>query len=401
MLTATPPRLTSRQHSRQRPARRARRRRHVLVLIAVMAFATATWLVVSKPGSATTGTIASTTSTATASTASTDTAPTATTAPAAAGGMTTGPRNRDVFGLLNPLREADAPDPFVAVDGERAWLFTTNTANGNVPTWSWHNGQLTVTDALPTLPAWTHPGSTWAPAVTHISDHWLLAFTAPTTSGRQCIGVATASTPTGPYTPQPQPLMCDLARGGSIDPSLVTDDAGTTWLLFKDDGNCCDLPTTLRSVPLTADGLALAGWPQDLIGADQAWEGGLVEAPTMARVGGGWLLLYSANRWDGAAYAVGAAWRTSPSGPCTKQPGPVLTAQPGLDGPGGAEFVAGSRNLVFHAWPPDRTGYTTGATRSLHIGRIDPTTTPGDPVQIATPDLPQRQRPPANQATAR
>jgi beta-xylosidase len=241
-----------------------------------------------------------------------------------------------------------------------------------------------VADALPRLPDWAGPGFTWAPAVTHSDIGWVLAFTARhAASGRQCIGVATSPVVGGPYSPAAEPLVCDIDRGGSIDPSFVTDDAGGQWLLYKDDGNCCGLPTTLHAVPLTPDATALAGPAVDLLSADLSWEAGLVEAPSMAKVGDRWLLLYSASRWDTAGYAVGASWCDSPAGPCVKQSAPALTAGGGLDGPGGVEFVSTSRTdqvmVTFHAWPPGEVGYGDGSTRRLQLGRVEVV---GDTVSI-------------------
>jgi beta-xylosidase len=234
------------------------------------------------------------------------------------------------------------------------------------------------------LPGWAEPGFTWAPAVTRTEAGWVLAFTVrDAASGRQCIGVATSSAVGGPYAPAATPLVCDVRRGGSIDPSFVTDDDGDRWLLYKDDGNCCGLPTTLHAVPLTPDATALAGAAVDLLAADQPWEEGLVEAPSMAKIGDRWLLLYSANRWDSAEYAVGAAWCESPAGPCEKQSAPVLTAGRGLDGPGGVEFVTHSQSsrpiVAFHAWPAGQVGYGDGSSRRLELGRVEVV---GDAVSI-------------------
>jgi hypothetical protein len=300
-------------------------------------------------------------------------------------GTTAAPRD-DLAESTAPLRTADAADPFLAMD-ERPLLFTTNNTAGNVPvvTRGPGNDGMVVDDALPTLPDWAEPGFTWAPAVTQSDTGWVLAFTARhAASGRQCIGVATSPVTSGPYSPVAEPLVCDLDRGGSIDPSFVTDDAGRQWLLYKDDGNCCGLPTTLRAVPLIPDATAVAGSPVDLISADLPWEGGLVEAPSMAKVGDRWLLLYSANRWDSAEYAVGAAWCDSPAGPCEKQSAPALRAGGGLDGPGGVEFGPRSGRsqpvVTFHAWPPGQVGYGDGSSRRLQLGHVKVV---GDTVSIA------------------
>jgi hypothetical protein len=164
---------------------------------------------------------------------------------------------------VGQLQDSDAADPFVVMEGRQMWLFSTNNKAGNVPVVSSVGGGVgrpTTSDALPTLPAWATGGSTWAPAVTRTDGGWVLAFTTRhTDSSRQCIGVATADTVGGPYAAQAEPLVCDLDRGGAIDPSFVSDDAGHRWLLYKDDGNCCGLPTSINAVALTADATALAG----------------------------------------------------------------------------------------------------------------------------------------------
>jgi arabinan endo-1,5-alpha-L-arabinosidase len=296
----------------------------------------------------------------------------------------------DIVTAIRRLEGVNAPDPFVVMHNGRAWLFATNMQGSNVPLIAPDgDGSTTMTDALPVLPEWAVPGYTWAPAVTAVDDGWVLAFTARhRASGLQCIGVATATDIAGPYEAAAGPLVCDVWAGGSIDPSFVEDDQGHRWLLYKDDGNCCDLPTALRAVPLTADGTALAGPSVVLVQADRPWEDGVVEAPTMVQVGDRWLLLYSASRWDDASYAVGAAWCTSPVGPCVKQPDPVLSIGEGYDGPGGLELVVERTTsgagvdidtlsgvdrgvpVVFHAWPDRPHGSEDGSERQLHVGVI-------------------------------
>ena len=76
-------------------------------------------------------------------------------------------------------------------------------------------------DALPTLASWAAPGATWAPAVIHLKHSYLLYYT--TTSARsrvQCLSVATAKRPGGPFTDSTTaPLVCQPGLGGSIDPT--------------------------------------------------------------------------------------------------------------------------------------------------------------------------------------
>jgi hypothetical protein len=110
------------------------------------------------------------------------TAPPSTTEPPAPPSTTEPPAPADDFGTdTAALRDADAADPFVVMDGRQPWLFTTNSAAGNVPVVTGigsRPGKLRVSDALPTLPDWAEPGFTWAPAVTGTEGGWVLAFTA-------------------------------------------------------------------------------------------------------------------------------------------------------------------------------------------------------------------------------
>ena len=55
---------------------------------------------------------------------------------------------------------------------------------------------------------------------------------------KHCIGTATSPNITGPYVPDPEPLICDLPNGGNIDPNLFVDPVnGNYYLIYKTDGN--------------------------------------------------------------------------------------------------------------------------------------------------------------------
>jgi beta-xylosidase len=97
--------------------------------------------------------------------------------------------------------------------GDR-WTNVPVMSSTNLATWS------TIKDALPILPGWAKPGNTWAPGVLRRSGRYLLYYTTTqAASGRQCISVATASTPAGPFRDRSKgPLVCQLSQGGSIDP---------------------------------------------------------------------------------------------------------------------------------------------------------------------------------------
>ena len=75
---------------------------------------------------------------------------------------------------------------------------------------------------------------------------------------RQCIGVATAANPDGPFVPGDQPLVCQLELGGSIDPYPYRDPAtGIHYLYWKSDENAVGAPTSrLWGAALSSDGSA-------------------------------------------------------------------------------------------------------------------------------------------------
>jgi beta-xylosidase len=273
----------------------------------------------------------------------------------------------------------DAPDPFVLADGARHVLYSTQVGFHNVPVatstdlrhWS------PPGDALPQLPGWAAWGRTWAPGVVRLDDGYLLYFAARhEPSGRQCIGVATATTATGPFVSQaPEPLVCQTDLGGSIDPHPFVDRDGTVLLLWKADGNAVGQPSTLYVQPLTPDGVRLTGRAVPLLRSDAAWEQPLIENPALVATGSSYTLLYSGGWWDSAGYATGYATCDTALGPCSKATTdhPLLASGDGQAGPGGASVVtgpAGDQWLVYHAWSSGAVGYDNGGTRSLRFATL-------------------------------
>jgi beta-xylosidase len=287
---------------------------------------------------------------------------------------------RDVF-------DGDIGDPFVLpVDAGHQteyFVFGTNDDPAHVP-----YGRSTdllhwqrLGDAMPDLPAWAAPDPTnsltWAPTVVHRRADYLMYVTVPErSSGRECIAAMTSALPEGPYRDAlGAPLLCQRELGGSIDPTVTTDAGGTRHLVWKNDGNCCDLPAGIWEQSLAPDGLQMTGSPHRLLVADQAWEGGVIEEPAMLpATRGGWWLFYSGNIWDRAAYGTGLAYCRAIDGPCQKTAsGPVLQTAGGQASPGGLEtFVDahGTRWAVYATWNrPARNGRFF-CCRSLDLARV-------------------------------
>jgi len=297
--------------------------------------------------------------------------------------------------ILGPARDAydgDLGDPFIlpVKSGRRVTgfvAFGTGDWPARVPTarstdlTTWQQGP----DALPQLPAWATPDPrnslSWAPAALKVDAGYLLYITLPeAASGQQCIAVAKAAGPEGPYTGVGDgPLLCQHELGGSIDPAVTRDRAGRLHLLWKNDGNSVGRPSSLWEQQLDADGLGVAGTPHQLLSATQPWEGGIVEEPAaIPASGGGWWLFYSGNAFDQPEYATGLAYCPTLSGPCRPtSDGPYL-ATPALQqqnqfAPGGLETFRDAKGAlwaVFDTWNrPPRNGRFR-CCRSLQLARI-------------------------------
>src|SRR5207244_597148 len=180
--------------------------------------------------------------------------------------------------------------------------------------------------------------------------------------------------PQGPFVDACEgPFICQLERGGSIDPSPFVDDDGTPWLVWKSEGTLVGEPTRIWAQRLSADGRGLEGQPGELARTDQGWERPIVEGPTLARVGARYVLFYAANRWETSGYAIGYALCATPAGPCRKPVGAPVMATAGSEaGPGGpSAFVdaSGALRLAYHAWTAGQVGYPGGARR-LHLAAV-------------------------------
>jgi hypothetical protein len=285
----------------------------------------------------------------------------------------------------------DAPDPHIVREGLTYYAYTTNTPNWwgtwnllpvwrstDLDTWTLVGDGLRDAAGRPTVGAWANPdGLTWAPSVERLGGRWVLHYTSRhRASNRQCIGVATSASPTGPFVDNAGgPIVCQTDRGGSIDAAVFTDDGGTPWLLWKNDGNCCGFPTQLWSAPMSTDGRSIAGGARPLLTRDRAWEGPLIEGPAMARGAGRTWLAYSAGWWEGANYATGIAECPGPAGGCTKRStaGPWHASNEHTLGPGGASFLADARGgtwMAHHGWV-GAVGYAAWGWRAMYIERVD------------------------------
>jgi hypothetical protein len=265
----------------------------------------------------------------------------------------------------------DFADPFVLRVGNDYYAYSTNTGDALIPvlTSSGIFGTGNRSEALAQIAGWSTPGKVWAPAVLSGPDGFVLYYATRTQNpDRQCLSVAVASRPKGPFIDGSEgPLVCP--DGGAIDASPFVAADGRAFLLWKHEGET----TGIVAQELAPDGLSLIGPRQLLLVDDQPWEGGLIEAPSMVGFEGRYYLFYSANDWASANYAVGYAVCESPLGPCTKAPGPWLTSSEKAEGPGGQEIFTDDEGqfwMALHAWVRGKVGYPDGA-RNLFVLRLD------------------------------
>jgi beta-xylosidase len=283
----------------------------------------------------------------------------------------------------NPVLRADFPDPSVIFTGDQYYAYATNSAGRNIQvarssnliTWE------LLPDALPALPTWAKLGGSfvWAPEVIQIGEQFVMYYTArDKTSNRQCIGVATSVHPAGQFVDSnQQPLICQSQEGGSIDASPFRDADGTLYLYWKNDGNCCGVPTYLYGQKLSPDGLSLVGEPTRLLRNEARWEGRVIEAPTMWRQNDTYFLFFSGNNYTGFEYAVGYAVCKAPLGLCTAAAyNPILKSvmnqQPLVIGPGHQALIndqAGNTWMFYHVWEVTADG-RRGNRRFLWLDRV-------------------------------
>jgi beta-xylosidase len=295
-----------------------------------------------------------------------------------------------------PVFKEDFADPFVLLHNGGFIAYSTN--NGpNVPVaqstdlthWSFVTDPASgrKRDALPKLGSWAKEGYTWAPEVLQLGGTYLLYYTASDTKkNMQCIGVAVAGDPLGPFIDsRAEPIVCQTALGGSIDPDAFRDADGKLYLYFKNDGNRVHERTSLWGEQLSPDGLSVTGQPVQLLKDDQGWEDRVVEAPTMVRSPLGYELFFSGgffgwNPEEGglSPYAMGYASCSGPLGPCTPaRDNPILhsynSREAGcLSGPGHQSiFAVGQRSFVsFHGWAATSGCRKADDKRYLYIAPI-------------------------------
>ncbi|CAM3367920.1 glycoside hydrolase family 43 protein [Marinicrinis lubricantis] len=183
----------------------------------------------------------------------------------------------------------------------------------------------------------------WAPDAAYKNNTYYLFFPARDLEGNFRIGVATSSSPAGPFEPQPSYIEGSF----SIDPAVFIDDDDEAYMFFgglwggqlekwqsgtfDPDGKepAHDMPALgPRAAKLSADMLALQGAPQDISIVDEDGRPILAGDEERRFFEGAWVHKY--NGWYYLSYSTGTTHKLvyavsrHPMGPYTFK-GTILT----------------------------------------------------------------------------
>ena len=186
---------------------------------------------------------------------------------------------------------------------------------------------------------------------------YVMYFSASRRGGSDCIGMAVAASPLGPFAPQPRPLRCSDPGATLIDPAYFRTRSGVRYLLFKRHRY------RPKEVAIWAVRVRANGKPRPGARGFRVIDGRRrqIEAPSVVTRRGKTYVFTSRRAYDTCGYETVAY-----VAPALKRPfrslGRLKLRRPNgrrFCGPGGAEVrnVRGTFRMVFHAFDrnPKRT----------------------------------------------
>lgn len=188
--------------------------------------------------------------------------------------------------------------------------------------------------------------------------------------------VAVGDSPLGPFRlMKREPIPND---GHTIDNTLFVDEDGRKYMVFSRLREDREWIEEICIAELEEDLMSIKpGTEMTLFGATEPWEkktynervkGGTVEAPSLLKIDGIYILLYSANDCRSKEYCAGYAWAKNPYGPYVKCSAPFLRMAGGNWGTGhGSPFKdrEGRWRYVFHS---HRSATKFGPRLTHHVG---------------------------------
>ena len=308
--------------------------------------------------------------------------------------VTSGAPERGGTSYVNPVLDADFPDPAVLrADDGFYYVYATQ---------GWHDGRMQniqmarsrdlvrwerLGDALPVKPAWaSRTQDFWAPHVAEHGGRYFLYYsakpdTALTDTRRGlCLAVATSDRPEGPFTDSGRPLECGTGFV-NIDPMAYDDPATGRQLLYWGSGFG---PIKVRELAPDRISFAAGSRAIDLVpvirNEDPANYQRLVEGAWVIERAGFYYLFYSGDNCCGpnAHYALMVARSRSATGPfqtlaeATGAPGSViLERNAGWIAPGHNTVIEDGRGqlwTLYHA--VDARQPRSGAADEVNTRRV-------------------------------
>lgn len=288
--------------------------------------------------------------------------------------------------VFTPPTNGLVSDPFVVPTRSLDYMYSSGEGGKGAPnlplrTFKVMGHFLSFTDAMPHPPAWVAPDSgLWAPDVRKVGTTYVMWFTGQyryttlaTGAFPKCLGVATATSPMGPFVAtSSSPAICQTSLYGDIDPRTFVAPDGQEWLYWKNDGNAVTtalITTHIYAQRLAANGQSLVGSPTVLLTNNLPWEGWLVESPDMVRHGNRYFLFFSGNSSDVADNGVGLAVCKGPGGPCSSPySGPWFGSNIQGAGPGEETFYT-QNGVTWMLYTPHSI-YYPGALPGLAAARV-------------------------------
>ena len=266
----------------------------------------------------------------------------------------------------NPILRG-AADPHAAVFGDRLYVYPTTGggqfkafSSNNLGDWVDEGVILDFNDV-----SWTNSGNSWAPAMHRRGDDYFFYYSVggPTSH----IGVATGTSPTGPFVDKGSFLLSDNTGTGpqfeAIDPMVFEDPASGKTYLYAGGSR----GSSLRVFELNDDLTSIA---QQVQVDTPAF---FTEGAFMHERDGTYYLSYSSGRWYGDDYSVHYATSDSPTGPWTYRD-EILVKNNEDKGPGHHSFFEhpsnGETYIVYHRWEDRFNDGTYNGSRDTAIDLV-------------------------------
>ena len=297
---------------------------------------------------------------------------------------------------VNPVLDADFPDPSVVRAPDHFYYaYATQTQRDG----KWLNIQVArssdlvhwqhLGDALPAKPGWAAATQDfWAPDVIRDGSRYIMYFSAKPNGTDErhglCLGIATASSPAGPFADIGHPLICGHGFV-NIDPKAFDDPATGKRLLYWGSGV---EPIKVQELGPDRMSFAKGSAPADLVHPNPVKDAFpvLVEGAWVMHHGEHYYLFYSGDNCCGtkANYAVMVARSKSATGPfetleqATGKPHSIILEKRGTwIAPGHNSVItdsAGNDWIVYHAVdsrrPREKASDEINTRRVMLIDRI-------------------------------